>query len=473
MAERIRGPRAIVGIRRRLVAVSTATWEVGWRRYFQGLERRYMASMQKAAPTTFHVKQKGPGSAFWANEAKISKELLTQQYLSMTQSVWTDVASTQVGKQIAFDLNSRGVGRIIDKVGTRITAMTESSQIRLSWRIEQGINAGQSTDKIEGTVRDLLRSWGETGGRAHVIALTETGNAYNLAATEGYRESGLVEMVEVYDGPDCGWTEHDDPDLADGSTRTLDEADEYPLSHPHCQRAFGPVVLTEENAPPVEPDAPAPMDPEAPPPEPEPEPTPDPMTFGNNYLYDEYADQAWPGYQSSVGDTAYQALEEYTGGSYAPINSLLRGSFDDTFGLSRAQTQELIRGIDKAMVPLPDTLTVQRAVYDDAFKEVLAQAGIDTPLMGERIRALEKILPGQVLEDPGYLSTSMTVDKPVFSNPIQIQLIVPKGTPSAPARMVSAFDYEKELLLHRGTRYIVTSADYDGMTLRVKATVLE
>ena len=52
-------------------------------------------------------------------------------------------------------------------------------------------------------------------------------------------------MVQVYDGPECGWTEHDDPDLADGSLRTLEEADEYPLSHPHCQRAFGPVVLTE------------------------------------------------------------------------------------------------------------------------------------------------------------------------------------------------------------------------------------
>lgn len=248
MAERIRGPRAIVGIRRRTVDVATSSWEVQWRGYFRGFQRRYMAAWSPPAKAaTFHVKQ-GPGSAFWLRETQVSRDLLNQQYAAMTQTVWSDVVSAQVGRAVDFDLNSRGVSRILGQVGTRVTGITEASQRMIADRVDAGIRDGANTDRLEASIRDLLQSWGEPGGRAHIIALTESGNAYNLAATEGYRESGIVEMVEVYDGPDCGWTEHDDPDLADGSKRTLEEADAYPLSHPHCQRAFGPVVLTDEEA---------------------------------------------------------------------------------------------------------------------------------------------------------------------------------------------------------------------------------
>lgn len=457
MAEPITGPRAIVGIRRRTVEVSTGLWEREWRAYFRGLERRFLASSWKSAdPGAFHVKQAGPGSGFWANENRIAKELLDKQYLQMTETVWKDVVSKQVGTALAFDLNARGVGRILDKVGTRITGMTESSQMRLSWRIESGINAGQSTDKIEGTVRDLLRSWGEPGNRAHIIALTETGNAYNLAATEGYRESGLVERVQVYDGPDCGWTEHDDPDLADGSTRTLEEAEEYPLSHPHCQRAFGPVVLTEEDAQAagLEPGPAAEVQEDK------------PLEFTDQTSYDDYADNFLQDWRSTVGDTPAEAVGEYTGGIYDNINQGLRGS-----QILNEEARELIPWIDKAMVPIPDTLQVSRGVYDEAFRAVMKGEGFTSPVISERLEWLAKNLPGKVLEDKGYFSTSMT-NEAVTSRPVTMRIVVPKGTKAAPARQVSVFDYEKELLLHRGVQYVVTKAEIAGGVLRVEATVI-
>jgi hypothetical protein len=52
--------------------------------------------------------------------------------------------------------------------------------------------------------------------------------------------------VLIFDGDDCGWTEHDDSDVADGTVPTLDEAEECPLSHPNCVRAWAPVVGGEE-----------------------------------------------------------------------------------------------------------------------------------------------------------------------------------------------------------------------------------
>lgn len=459
MAERIRGPRAIVGIRRRTVDVATASWEVDWRRYFQGLERRYMAAFRKAAPGTFHVKQ-GPGSSWWSGEVAVMRELLNQQYAQMTETVWTDVVSAQVGRKIDFDLNARGVERILDKVGTRITAMADASQRAIASRVDAGIAAGASTDRIEAGVRDLLRGWGETGGRAHIIALTETGNAYNLAATEGYRESGLVDKVQVYDGPECGWTEHDDPDMADGSVRTLEEAEEYPLSHPHCQRAFAPVVLTEEEA-------------QAADLQPGPSVEDKPLDFPDQYHYDEYADKAFADWMGSTQQEAVEAVETYTGGAYMEINEWLRGNMGpgDLSRFTPDGLDHVIGQIDKAMVPIPDTLTVTRAVYDSAYKSVLADVGFDSAIMAERMAHLAKVLPGRVLEEPGFFSTSMSL-KPAFSNPVRIRMIVPKGTKAAPARQVSAFDYEKELLLHRGLRYVVTSAKWDGSFLDVEATAI-
>lgn len=253
-AERIVGPRAVVGVRRRAVDVSTRTTTPALQRYFRHLETAILGGRKAASPSDTDTMVRSlyrstiaatGGSSVLTRELK---GILDKQYLQMTQAVWTDVVGQQVGRALDFDLNARGVDRILEKVGTRITQINEASQRMIATRVEAEIRSGSNADRLEERLGDLLRSWGEDGGRAHIIALTESGFAYNYAATEGYRESGIVEMVQVYDGPDCGWTEHDDPDLADGSTRTLDEADEYPLAHPHCQRAFGPVVLREEDA---------------------------------------------------------------------------------------------------------------------------------------------------------------------------------------------------------------------------------
>ncbi len=80
--------------------------------------------------------------------------------------------------------------------------------------------------------------------RAEVIARTETGHAYNWAATAAYRDSGIVADVICLDSPDCGWDGHDDPEEADGTVRSFDESEEFPLSHPNCVRAFAPNVAT-------------------------------------------------------------------------------------------------------------------------------------------------------------------------------------------------------------------------------------
>lgn len=50
-----------------------------------------------------------------------------------------------------------------------------------------------------------------------------------------------VEFFTVSDGPQCGWTDHNDPDLANGKVVTPEEALENPQAHPFCRRAFFPL----------------------------------------------------------------------------------------------------------------------------------------------------------------------------------------------------------------------------------------
>jgi hypothetical protein len=57
-----------------------------------------------------------------------------------------------------------------------------------------------------------------------------------------YRTNPVIKGLLVFDGDDCGWTAHDDPEKADGKQVTFDEADANPLAHPRCVRSFAPIV---------------------------------------------------------------------------------------------------------------------------------------------------------------------------------------------------------------------------------------
>ncbi|WP_405526750.1 hypothetical protein OG426_30300 [Streptomyces canus] len=78
-----------------------------------------------------------------------------------------------------------------------------------------------------------VRAWAEAA------TLAKSAVAYNAGTLNKSREAGVTH-VEVFDGADCGWTGHRDPDKAARTVRTVEEAAEWPISHPRCLRAFGP-----------------------------------------------------------------------------------------------------------------------------------------------------------------------------------------------------------------------------------------
>ena len=177
----------------------------------------------------------------WTDEKARLRVVLERWYVAMGDAAYAALGE-QLGVELTFDLAAASTKSVRHLIGVNVTSITDTLREMLRNRIEDAIARGLSveqlvrgTDTVQG-LRELF------GSRAQTIALTETATAYNLASSAGYRESGLIDEVEIFDGPECGWTEHDDPDLADGSTRTLHEFDEYPVAHPNCQRAAGPVV---------------------------------------------------------------------------------------------------------------------------------------------------------------------------------------------------------------------------------------
>lgn len=83
-------------------------------------------------------------------------------------------------------------------------------------------------------VRMPVRAWAEAA------TLAKSAVAYNAGTLNWAREAG-VQYMEVFDGAGCGWTSHRDTDKATGTLRTIEEAAYWPISHPRCQRAFGPL----------------------------------------------------------------------------------------------------------------------------------------------------------------------------------------------------------------------------------------
>lgn len=168
------------------------------------------------------------------------------------QEAWHDavvmgveLAADQIGIEIPSGLGMAWWHVMEQAEDKRIMGIEAETMARVKSYVEQGLQEGWSPGKLARHIAaDESHAFDRT--RSLVIARTETGNAYNLGSLTGYRQSGRVDMVEVMDGDECTWPEgHGDEPFADGMIVTLAEAEDAPLAHPNCVRAFSPVVGDE------------------------------------------------------------------------------------------------------------------------------------------------------------------------------------------------------------------------------------
>ena len=125
--------------------------------------------------------------------------------------------------------------------GSLITQIDDFTLSEVRRVVGAGLERGIGVRGITNDLGDKFNSWRSPGGgkqsRANLISRTEVGRSVNVGTIAGYRQSGLVETVEVSDG------ESDEPcRLADGQIWTLDEAEKRPIQHPNCIRSFLPII---------------------------------------------------------------------------------------------------------------------------------------------------------------------------------------------------------------------------------------
>jgi hypothetical protein len=204
--------------------------------YFDAMSKRVLGTVSKA----LEIGWDPADDVDWTVEDEELTKVLARWYAVLGETAFAGVAD-QLAIELRWDLSARPVAAILDRVGTRVVDISETSRELLAGIVQRATEQGLSVDQLIPQLEDAFASWSTS--RAATVALTETANAYNLAAAAGYAASGLVDEVEIFDGAECGWDGHDDPDLADGSIRTLEEFTDMPISHPNCQRAAGPVVV--------------------------------------------------------------------------------------------------------------------------------------------------------------------------------------------------------------------------------------
>lgn len=119
-----------------------------------------------------------------------------------------------------------------------LDGLTAQQQARAIRRLAPRAVAPDGTPLRLGAV---VYSNGSTHGiveYSNMLARTTTALTYNEGTANTMLEEG-VEWVEVFDGADCGATEHDDPDKVNGTVRPARFMKDHPIAHPNCRRSFG------------------------------------------------------------------------------------------------------------------------------------------------------------------------------------------------------------------------------------------
>lgn len=147
-----------------------------------------------------------------------------------------------VGSELRWDIEHELVKDVRERLAAKVTRINDTTRGQIAEEVELGLSRGYSIPQIangfpaEG-YRGIMGVFDEaTALRAETIARSETAMAYNGAAGAAYKDAG-IEKVLVIDG-----TGDDACANANGSTWTLEEADNDPIAHPNCVRTFAPIL---------------------------------------------------------------------------------------------------------------------------------------------------------------------------------------------------------------------------------------
>jgi hypothetical protein len=227
-------------------------------RYFRAQARRGVSVFldeEKASSLPAETKNLDPGDIIPVGD-NLRLLAIARPYLLQMILAASDTASALIGAQ-RLQASDPQVIELLRLGGQRIVRINEITREAVQETIAQGLQRGLSDFEIARGVTELRDAEGNIVRepfrglrdvieetylhRADTVARTEMAVASNEASVERYASAEITE-VDIIDGPGCGWTAHDDPDVADGSRRTIGALRAQPISHPNCRRVPVPVI---------------------------------------------------------------------------------------------------------------------------------------------------------------------------------------------------------------------------------------
>jgi hypothetical protein len=181
----------------------------------------------------------------WDDETRRLLEVLTRNHQLAAAAAIT-AANDALGTSIAFDLANPHLRRVIDQLAARVVGISAQTRADVagvvSDALTEGVDLPELSRRLTGLFEESYRN------RAMTVARTESQVAFNSASTVGYRESGLVDRVELHDNP-----EHtDDYGASDGLSCAernglivpIDQASTHiEAEHPNGSLSLAPVLI--------------------------------------------------------------------------------------------------------------------------------------------------------------------------------------------------------------------------------------
>lgn len=231
--------------------------ELAMQRAFRKQGRAFLAALNHRAGVLAGRLREAPGDVLPPDWAAIFDSIAASEslFLPATLQALEDSLLLGAGHTMAdfsvtgaFDLGNPRAAVFLDTHGAEaVTRINLETRRGLRTIISTGLSEGQSYDQIARNIRERYAGFStpqpqqHIRSRAHLVAVTETGNAYevgNRAVADDLTAAGLVmekSWLTVGDGrvdPDCesnegaGWIPLDDifPGGAD-----------QPLQHPSCR----------------------------------------------------------------------------------------------------------------------------------------------------------------------------------------------------------------------------------------------
>ncbi|WP_433185236.1 ADP-ribosyltransferase [Actinoallomurus sp. CA-150999] len=151
----------------------------------------------------------------------------------------------------------------------------------------------------------------------------------------------------------------------------------------------------------------------------------------------QFGETTWDAVLARLSGGQKKTLRDYSEGHFAELNDFLRGKRNSS-PWGRIALKRKAAALDRIMRrrPVPQDIDVIRSVTAGAF--------------GAPLNALA----GTVVDEPGFMSTSLGGKVFSPSRPVRLHLRVPRGTPAVYLGTLSRND-ENELLLARNLKYFV------------------